>query len=94
MSKKDTKTIEQAKPKNPILKEVKLRPNEENVKELAKTEYQQLEYRLLADFWQYLNAINTTLVHTQIILMEIAKKQGINIEQILDDTAKTDHNLK
>ena len=47
----------------------------------------------MADFWQYLNAINTTLVHQQIVIMEIAKKLNIDIETKLDQAVKTDANV-
>lgn len=62
-----------------------MREGEEDIRQLSAKDYRQLEFRLMADFWQYLSAINVTLLHTEIILMEIAKKQGIEIEKILND---------
>jgi hypothetical protein len=70
---------------NKKLLELKLRENEEDIRELPEADYRQLNFRLMTDFWQYLNALNTTLVHLQLVTMEIAKKQGINIEKILND---------
>jgi hypothetical protein len=98
MSKKDTKSVEQtldigSKKPNPILKKIKLRDGEEDVRQLPEKDFKQLEYRLMADFWQYLNAINTTLVHQQIVIMEIAKKLNIDIETKLDEKVKTEANV-
>jgi hypothetical protein len=70
---------------NKILKDIKLREGEEDIRELSAKDYRQLEYRLMADFWQYLNALNQTMVLQQIILMEMAKKQGIEIDKILNN---------
>jgi hypothetical protein len=70
---------------NKKLVEIKLREGEEDIRELSEGDYRQLQFRLMSDYWAYLNALNTTLVHLQIIVMEIAKKQDINIEKILND---------
>jgi hypothetical protein len=70
---------------NKKLLELKLRENEEDIRELPEADYRQLNFRLMTDFWQYLNALNITLVHLQLVTMEIAKKQGINIEKVLND---------
>jgi hypothetical protein len=70
---------------NKILKDIKLREGEEDIRDLSAKDYRQLEYRLMADFWQYLNALNQTMVLQQIILMEMAKKQGIDIDKILNN---------
>jgi hypothetical protein len=70
---------------NKILKDIKLREGEEDIRDLSAKDYRQLEYRLMADFWQYLNALNQTMVLQQLILMEMAKKQGIEIDKILND---------
>jgi hypothetical protein len=70
---------------NKVLEQIKLREGEEDIRQLKAEDHKQLEYRLLADFWQYLSAINVTLLHTQVILMEMAKKQGIEIEKILNE---------
>jgi hypothetical protein len=70
---------------NKILKDIKLREGEEDIRDLSAKDYRQLEYRLMADFWQYLNALNQTMVLQQIILMEMAKKQGIEIDKILNN---------
>jgi hypothetical protein len=70
---------------NKILKDIKLREGEEDIRNLSAKDYRQLEYRLMADFWQYLNALNQTMVLQQIVLMEMAKKQGIEIDKILND---------
>jgi hypothetical protein len=70
---------------NKILKDIKLREGEEDIRDLSAKDYRQLEYRLMADFWQYLNALNQTMVLQQIVLMEMAKKQGIEIDKILND---------
>jgi hypothetical protein len=78
--------------KNEIVKAIKLRPGEQDIRQLPKKDMLQLNYRLQCDEWQYLAAINSTLVAVQIILMEIAKKQGIEIEKILDEVTKVDKN--
>jgi hypothetical protein len=70
---------------NKILKDIKLREGEEDIRDLSAKDYRQLEYRLMADFWQYLNALNQTMVLQQIVLMEMAKKQGIEIDKILNN---------
>lgn len=69
---------------NKKLKELKLREGEEDIRELSAKDYRQLEFRLMSDYWAYLNSLNITLVHLQIVVMEIAKKQGIDIEDILN----------
>lgn len=77
---------------NKKLKELKLRDGEEDIRELSAKDYRQLEFRLMSDYWTYLNALNTTLVHLQIVVMEIAKKQGIDINKILNDLGSNNGN--
>lgn len=77
---------------NKKLKELKLREGEEDIRELSAKDYRQLEFRLMSDYWTYLNALNTTLVHLQIVVMEIAKKQGIDINKILNDLGSNNGN--
>lgn len=77
---------------NKKLKELKLRDGEEDIRELSAKDYRQLEFRLMSDFWQYLSALNTTLVHLQLIVMELAKKQGIEIEKILNELGSNNDN--
>lgn len=77
---------------NKKLKELKLREGEEDIRELSVKDYRQLEFRLMSDYWTYLNALNTTLVHLQIIVMEIAKKQGIDINKILNELGSNNGN--
>jgi hypothetical protein len=73
-----------------VLKELKMRPNEQDIRELRRKDKDQLSFRLMTDYWQYLSAINTTLVAIQIVAMEIAKKMGIPIENLLDEYTKVD----
>jgi hypothetical protein len=70
---------------NKVLKNITLREGEEDIRELPVKDYRQLEYRLMADYWQYLSAINTTLVHLQLIVMELAKKNDIDVAKLLND---------
>lgn len=71
-----------------VLKEIKLREGEEDIRQLDRKDIIQLDYRLKTDYWQYLAAMNDTLVTVTLILMEIAKKMDIPIEKIINEAYK------
>lgn len=77
---------------NKVRENLTLREGEEDIRQLSAKDYRQLEFRLMSDFWQYLSALNVTLVHLQIITMELAKKQGIDIEKILNELGSNNTN--
>ena len=69
-----------------VLKTVGMRDGEIDVRQLSARDYRQLEFRLLTDQWQFQKAIHDSLVIQTLILMEMAKKMGIeNIHELIDD---------
>ncbi len=82
--KKIQKAIEEAdKPK--ILTEIKMRKGEEDIRQLSEGDKAQLNHRLMCDLWLYNKAQHDSLVTITLVLLEIAKKLGINIEEKLND---------
>jgi hypothetical protein len=71
-----------------VLKEIKLREGEEDIRDLDRKDVIQLDYRLKSDYWQYLAALNQTLITLTLVAMEIAKKMDIPIEKIIDESVK------
>ena len=78
------KSLEEAK-KPKILTHIKMRDGEEDIRKLPQKDKDQLLYRLLCDLWVYNKSQHDSLIALEIIMIEIAKKMGINIEKKLDD---------
>ena len=69
-----------------VLKTIGMRDGEIDVRQLSAKDYRQLEFRLLTDQWQFQKAIHDSLVIQTLILMEMAKKMGIeNINELVDE---------
>lgn len=74
--------------KNPVLKKLKLRENEEDIRALPERDYRQLQYRVMCDQWCFLNAMQKDLNLLTLVVIEIAKKSGVDIDQILKNLVK------
>lgn len=74
-----------------VLKTIGMRDGEIDVRQLSAKDYRQLEFRMLTDQWQFQREIHNSLVIQTLILMEIAKKLGIeNIHELVDEKIGTD----
>lgn len=78
------KAIEETK-KVKVLTQIKMRDGEEDIRKLPQRDKDQLNYRLLCDLWAFNKSQHDSLITIQIILMEIAKSMGIDIEKKLDE---------
>lgn len=69
-----------------VLEKIGMRDGEVDVRKLSNRDFRQLEFRLLTDQWQFQKATHDTLVTVVLILLEIAKKLGIdNIYDLVDE---------
>lgn len=71
-----------------VLKKIKLRENEEDVRTLPNCDYRQLEYRVMCDQWCFLNAMQKDINLLTLVVIELAKKSGVDIDELFKNLMK------
>lgn len=76
--------LKEAKREEHLIKQIKINEDEDDYREMSESDYRQVQHRRDAIHHAYLNNLNKTLIDIQLLLMALAEKERINVEEVLN----------